>query len=73
MLPEYTFFRCIANVMFAMYYHVQNKNKTKPWNFVVLGLCACYIHRIYSVGCLWGNVKKCSADLPFFITDMQMK
>ena len=33
----------------------------------VLGLRARYIHRKYNVGCLWGNVKKCSGDLPFLL------
>ena len=40
-------------------------------NFAVLGLCVCYIHRIYSISCLRMNLKKCSAF--FVLTDMQMR
>ena len=32
---------------------------------MALGLRAHYIHRIYSVGRLWGNVKKSYGDLSF--------
>ena len=28
-----------------------------------------YIHRIYSMGCLWGNLKKCSGGLCLFGID----
>ena len=46
-----------------IYKHPQGRNwksekqKKKKKNFAVLGLRTRYIHRIYSVGCLWGWLK----------------
>ena len=38
----------------------------KKLEFCSSRLTRYYIHRIYSVDSLWGNVKKCSGDLPFY-------